>query len=232
MSAAKTAVHRAAQTARKYPRRFLGLGWPRVFLVLGVVFSLLALASPLWYTTLDHGGGNYATTTYGWGTLTEVTYESGAWSQTVIRSYTASNFGYDAVANAVGASYLAVVALLLVLIVVIALFSLEWTKRLPTLIFLILGLVVVVFALVALLYPVLTVPSAAATDLHQTAVTGYWGSVGVAFGTLSWGGALGWWLLLIGAILGIAGALWPFLEALRGPVPRVPPPPREWQVER
>ena len=232
MSPAPAAVHAAAQSVRKYTRRFLALGWPRVLLVLGVVFTLLAIASPVWYTTIDHGGGNYATTTYGWGTLTEVTYESGAWSQTLIRSYTASNFNYDAVANAAGASYLAAVAFLIVLIVVFALFSLEWAKRFPSLGFLILGLIVLVFAFVALLYPVLTVPSAASTDLRQTAITSYWGSIGVPSGTFSWGGAVGWWLLLVGMILGIVGGMWPFLQTMRSPASRVPPPPREWQVER
>lgn len=227
-----SAAHSAAQTVRKYYKRFMGLGWARVFLVLGVVFTLLALASPLWYMTADRGGGNYTTGTYGWTTVTEVTYEAGAWSQTVIRSFTASNFNSDALANALGGSYLAMVAFLIVLVVVIALFSLDWMQRFPPLGFLITGLVVVVFALVALLYPILTVPAAAASDLRQTAITSYWGSIGVAFGTLSWGGAIGWWLLLVGAISGVVGGIWPFLQTVRAPASRVPPPPREWQVER
>ena len=233
MSAAHTTARGAAQTARKYYRRFLGLGWPRVFLILGVVFALLAIADPLWSTTFDRGNGSYVTTSYGWGTLTAVTYEGGAWSQTVIRSYTASNANTAALANALSSSYLAVVAFLIVLIVVIALFSLQWTRRMPPLTFLIIGLVLVVFALVSLLYPILTVPSAAASDLGQTAITSYWGSVGLgAFGTLSWGSGLGWWFLLIAAVLGIVGGLWPFLQAMHAPASRVPPPPREWQVER
>ena len=232
MSPAPVAVHAAAQSVRKYTKRFLGLGWPRVFLILGVVFALLAIVDPVWYTTFDRGGGTYVTTSYSWGTLTEVSYESGAWSQTLIRSYTASNANSAALANALSGSYLAVVALLIVLIVVIALFSLEWTRRMPPLAFLIVGLVLVVFALVALLYPILTVPSAAASDLGQTAITSYWGSVSVAFGTRSWGGALGWWFLLVAVILGIVGGIWPFLQSMRAPASRVPPPPREWQVER
>ncbi len=228
-----SAAHVAAQTAHKYYKRFLGLGWARVFLILAVVFTLLAIASPLWSTTIDRGGGNSTTATYGWTTVTLVTYESGTWSQTVIRSYSASNFGSDTLANALAGSYWALAFFLVVLVVIITLFSLVFIHRFPNLGLLTIGLVVVVFALVALLYPVLTVPGAAATDLGQTAITGYWGSSAAFGGTFSWGAALGWWFLLIAVVLGALGALWPFLQAMRNPVSRVPPPPpREWQVER
>ncbi len=224
----------ASQTVRKYYRRFLGLGWARVFLILGILLTLAAIANPLWSTTNDHGGGNYSTATYGWTTVTVVTYEGGVWSQTIIRSYTASNFNSNAIANTLGASYLAAVVYIIVLAIAIGLLSLEWIQSLPSLGLLILGLVVVVFAFVALLYPVLTVPSAAATDLGAgSAITGFWGSTATPGATFSWGAALGWWLLLIGMILGVVGGLWPYVQALRNPVGRVPPPPpHEWQVER
>ncbi len=228
-----SAAHTAAQMARKYTKRFLGLGWARVFLVLGIVFTLLAIASPLWSTTVDFGGGSSTTATDGWTTVTLVTYEGGTWSQTVIRSYTASNFRSNTLANSLSGAYWALAFFLVVLVVIIALFSLVFIHRLPNLGLLTIGLVAVVFALVALLYPVLTVPGAAATDLGQSSITGFWGSVGAFGGTFTWGAAIGWWFLLIGVLLGSLGAFWPFLQAVRNPVARVPPPPpREWQVER
>lgn len=221
----------AAHTLQTYYRRFRGLGLVRILLIIGAVFTIVAIANPLWSTTLDRGGGTYTTTSYGWTTVTRVGYENGVWMETLIQSYPATGFGL--VENALSGSYLAAVVFVFVLFVVIALFSLEWIRRLPNLGLLIIGLVVVVFALVALFYPMLTVPSAAATDLARPAISSFWGSAAVPGGTYSWGAALGWWLLLVGAILGILGGLWPFLQALRNPVPRVPPPPpREWQVER
>ncbi len=228
-----SAAHTAAQMARKYTKRFLGLGWARVLLVLGVVFALLSIASPLWSTTIDLGGGTSTTATYGWTTVTLVSYEGGTWSQTVIRSYTASNFRSNTLANSLSGAYWALAFFLIVLIVITALFSLVFIHRLPNLGLLTIGLVVVVFALVALLYPLLTVPGAAAADLGQSSITGFWGAVGAFGGTFTWGAAIGWWFLLIAVLLGTVGALWPFLQAVRNPVARVPPPPpREWQVER
>ena len=228
MPATATAVN----TLRIYTKRFLGLGWARVFLVLAVVFTLIAIANPIWSSTIDRGGGDYSTATYGWTTITVVTYEGGVWSSTLIQSYGARNFNSDAIANAAGGSYLAAVVFLIVLVAAIALFSLDWIRRLPSLGLLILALIVVVFAFVALLYPLFTLPSAAASDLGQAAITGFWGSTPALGGTLSWGAAFGWWSLLIGVILGILGSAWPFLHAMRTPVARVPPPPREWQIER
>jgi hypothetical protein len=221
----------AVPSWRVWVRRFLGLGWARIFLVLGVVFVLLALASPLWYYTLTLSGGDYVTSTYGWTTRTNMTYESGAWSETLIQSYNARGFFQHAIANSVGTSYLFLVALIIVLIAAIALFSMEWIQRLPGLGLLIIALAIVAFALLALFYPIVTVPPTAASDLGVPAITGYWGSGAAEGASASWGAALGWWFLLIGVVLGIVGGLWPYLQNLRAPMVREPPP-REWQVER
>jgi len=221
----------AAKSVRTYVNRFLGLGWARVFLAVGVVFTLLALASPLWSITADDGGGDYAVMTFGWTTLTSVSYQGGVWTDTVIQSYTRPNFSAPALASAMGASYLVMVVLLVVLVVAFALFSLSWFERLPGIGLLIVGLIVVVFAFVALLYPIFTAPSAAALSARWSAITGFWGSVVVGGTTFSWGAALGWWFLLIGVVFGIVGGVWPFLKSMRQPMVRAPPP-REWQVER
>src|SRR5574340_656748 len=151
-----SAAHTAAQTLQKYTKRFLGLGWARVLLVLGVLFTLIAIANPLWSTT-EGGGGDYTTSTYGWTTVTRVDYTNGMWMETTIQSYASRGFSAVAIASSLGGSYLAAVIFLIVLVVVIALFSLEFVHRLPSLGLLVIGLVVVVFAFVALLYPILTV---------------------------------------------------------------------------
>ena len=222
----------AAKMVRTYVGRFLGLGWARVFLVIGVVFTLLAMASPIWAMTVDHGGGDYTTSTFGWTTRTDTSYQAGVWSDTFIQSYNARGFPLNAIANSMGASYIVLLVFLFVLIAAIALYSIEWVHRLPALGLLIIALVIVVFAFVALLYPIFTVPGAAASDYAISAISGFWGSVGVSpTTTRTWGAGLGWWFLLIALIFGIVGGVWPFLKTMRQPMVRAPPP-REWQVER
>ncbi len=217
----------AVQTAKGYYKRFLGLGWARVFLVLGVVFLLLTLASPLWSLTDGVVGGDYTTTTFGWTTWTAMDYHAGVWSRTVTASYMASAPDFVALANSMGASYLLIIVMLILLVAAFALFSSWFSLHLHGLSLLILGLIVVIVGFVALLYPVFTVPPAAATGLGEAAITGFWG----ASGTMIWGAALGWWFLLIGVVFGILGGVWPFLKSMRQPMVRAPPP-REWQVER
>lgn len=217
----------AAKAVRTYVSRFLGLGWARVFLVLGVVFILLTLASPLWSITDTGGPGSYETADYGWTSVTSNEYRGGVWQTTVVRSYNSVNFDFHTLAGAVGTSYVLAIILLIVLVVAAALYSLESVHRLPSLGLLIIALVVAIFALVSLFYPVFTVPPAAAADLGEPAITGYWGSSG----SLSWGAGLGWWFLLIAVIFSILGGAWPFLKSMRQPMVRAPPP-REWQVER
>ncbi len=217
----------AAQSARVYVKRFLGLGWARVFLVIAILFTLLALASPLWSMTDGVIGGDYTTTAFGWTSWTRMDYHSGVWTRTVIESYVAPGSPFTAFGSSAGAAYLLIVVFLVVLIAAIALISSWFSLHLHGFPLLILGLVVLFFALVALVFPVLTLPSAAATDLGEPAIVGYWGGSG----TTTWGAALGWWLLLIGVLSGILGGIWPFFRSWRQPMVR-PPPPREWQVER
>lgn len=222
----------AVKSVRTYVNRFLGLGWARVFLVIGVVFVLIALACPIWSVTTDDGGGDYSVATFGWTTLTTVSYQGGVWTDTIIQSYTRPNFFAPALASSMGGSYLMLVIFLIVLLAAILLYSLSWIEHLPGIGLLIIGLIVVVFAFVALLYPILTAPPAAALSPRLGAVNGFWGSADLGGGTTqTWGAALGWWLLLIGVIFGIVGGVWPFLKSMRQPMVRAPPP-REWQVER
>ncbi len=218
----------AAKSVTMYYRRFLGLGWSRVLLVLGVLFTLFALASPIWSMT-DGTGGTYSTAAFGWTTVTVTIFHNGVWTETRIQSYSPNAFDAPALANAIGGAYLMEVILLIVLVVAIAVYSLKWVTQMREIGLLLIGLIIVIVGLVALLYAVFTVPSAAASDLGTPAITAFWGSAA----PVSWGAGLGWWFLLVGVILGIVGAVWPFLQALGSPVARVPPPPpREWQIER
>src|SRR5438132_68415 len=51
-------------------------------------------------------------------------------------------------------------------------------------------------------------------------VGGFWGSAEPSPGvTWSWGPGLGWWLLLVGVVLGVGGAVLPYLKSLRAMVP-------------
>lgn len=218
----------AVKSVTMYYRRFLGLGWARVFLVLGVLFTVFAIASPIWSMT-DGTGGTYSTAAFGWSTVTETIFHNGVWTETRIQSYSPNGFDAPTLANAIGGSYLMELVLLIVFVIATALYSLRGVAQMREVGLLLIGLLVVIVGLVALLYAIFTVPSAAATDLGSPAITGFWGSAP----PVSWGPGLGWWFLLIGVVFGIIGGTWPFLQALRHPGVRAPPPPpREWQVER
>src|SRR5437773_531258 len=75
-------------------------------------------------------------------------------------------------------------------------------------------------ALFALFYPIVAIPGAATTDIGTFTVGGFWGSAEPSSGmTWSWGPGLGWWLLLVGVVLGVGGAVLPYLKSLRAMVP-------------
>src|SRR5438552_2828318 len=75
-------------------------------------------------------------------------------------------------------------------------------------------------ALFALFYPIVAIPGAATTDIGTFTVGGFWGSAEPSPGvTWSWGPGLGWWLLLVGVVLGVGGAVLPYLKSLRAMVP-------------
>src|SRR5439155_343467 len=57
-------------------------------------------------------------------------------------------------------------------------------------------------------------------DIGTLPVGGFWGSAEPSPGmTWSWGPGLGWWLLLVGVVLGVGGAVLPYLKSLRAMVP-------------
>ncbi len=216
----------AQPTWRKYARRFWSLGYSRVFMILGVLFCLLALATPIWSYTHQEGGSTWHTSNYGWLGETTDQYTQSVYDGSTYRPYSGPTFNEAALASAVGTSFALVVVFIIVLIVVTALYSTAFATRLPHLGVLIIALVVVIMALVALLAPIIIVPNAAATDLGTTVFSsGFWGSAA----PFTWGAGLGWWLLLVGVILGALGGVMPFLHRMRQPLP--PPPPRQYQIE-
>ena len=220
----------AAKTVRTYVGRFLELGWARVFMVLGVLFCLLALATPLWSVTFQEGPGHWDTSSYSWFGVNTDHFRQSVYDGSSYQPYSGPTFDQPALASAVGTSFALIAVLIIVLIFAIALYSTTFATRLPHLGLLVIALFVVIMALVALFAPLLIIPNAAAADFTATVFSsGFWGSSATPSAT--WGAGLGWWLLLIGVILGAVGGALPFLQRMRQPTVRAPPP-REWQVER
>ncbi len=199
---------------KKYAARFWALGYSRVALVVAVVLCLLALVSPVWSVTLNEPRGGSLTTTYSWGTVTMEDFSGGAWQGTAVLPYTSDSFHQHAIAASVGASFLAVVVFVIVLLVILFLFSTEWGRGMPRVGLLITAALAVIVGLLALFYPLATVPGAAAADWSQPAITGFWGSTTTGPPN-SWGAGLGWWLLLVAVVLGCLGSALPYLRHMR-----------------
>ena len=220
----------APPTLVKYARRFWSLGYSRVFLVLAILFCLLALATPIWSVTFQGPPGTWNTRNYSWLGVNTDHYLDGAYDGSSYQPYSAPSFDEAALASAVGTSFAIIVLYIIFLIAVTLLFSTSLMNRLPPMGLLVVAVFIAIVALAALLAPLAVIPNAAATALDFPSLSsGLWGSSAAPSAT--WGAGLSWWFLLIAVILGVLGVLWPYLKSLRQPVVR-PPPPREWQVER
>ena len=218
--------------------RIRGLGLGRVLLLVAILLVLIALATPVWYLTLVRTSAAYSTTDFTWTSTNTNAYDAGTLEHVLIQPYSAPGFNLHSLAAAISASYILFVILAIVLAVVFILYSLPVGRRLSNLGHLMISLVVVVFALLALLYPIVGVPPPAGADLGIPAISGFFGSGAVTGGvnppdgatggaaTASWGAGLGWWLVLGAVILGLAGAMLPYLRSVSRPSP---PPPAEWR---
>lgn len=196
---------------------------------LGILFCLIALATPLWSITVHGDVGEWDTGSYGWLGVTTDRYVRSAYDGSAYQPYSGPTFDQHVLASAVGTSYVLILVFLIVLVFVVALFSTGFAHTMPRLGLLIVAVLVLIFAFTALFYPILTVPNAAATDFRMGVLSsGFWGSASLPE-VVTWGAGLGWWLLLLGVILGGVGGALPFLQGMRQPLP--PPPPRQWQVE-
>jgi len=186
---------------------------------LAILFTLVSLVQPFWSFSRTVGV-NHDIGSFGWVTFTADHYSGGVWSLTTILPYSSPAFSYSETARVAGNAYVLEVVYLVVLGLTLGLFRFEFSRKMPPANLLILSLVVLGVALFALFYPIVAIPGAATTDIGTFTVGGFWGSAEPSPGvTWSWGPGLGWWLLLVGVVLGVGGAVLPYLKSLRAMVP-------------
>lgn len=206
----------------------LRLGPSRLLIVVAVGFALLALVSPVWTITVGLGGSREVSS-YHWTTRTQDQFEGSVWQGTETVPYYSSRVTERSLVYAIGTSYLLGVVLILILLIVLALFSMGQTKAMPVSSLLITSVLVVGVALVALLFPVVALPAAATTDFAAFTFNGFWGSAQTSLPPQDWSWApgLGWWSLALAVILGVVGGTFPYIRSIRamGPVPRPSQPP-------
>ena len=220
---------------RAWVQRVLRLGPSRLALILAILLALISLGLPFWSLAFVSGTDQYVGT-FSWGTTTTDHYRNGAWDGTTILPYASSQpvlaqFSFRSVGGALGAAYILVVVFLIVAAVVLALFTMEQSRTMPTLTLLVVSLLVVGIGLLAVFYPLVTAPGAATTDVGIFTVNGFWGGIRTTGPTRdwSWGPALGWWMFLLSVLLGIVGAALPYLKSVRS---TTPPPPSDWRPTR
>jgi hypothetical protein len=224
---------------REWPRQIRTLGYDRVVLFVSIVLILVSLATPLWSLSLYHDSATYSATDFTWTGTTTQSFSGGALNTITIQPYGAPLFHLHAIASSISTAYAIVGVYAVVLAAVLVVYARPLGRRLPPLGHLVVSVVVVAVAFLALLFPVVALPSQAASDLGLPALTGFFGSTPVStavsrpagsvvgsLSTATWGAGAGWWLLLAGVILGVLGAVVPYLRTMFRPIP---PPPAGWQ---
>lgn len=190
----------------------------RLAVGLGILFVLVSLAQPFWSISRLEGTDR-ETASFAWTTFSMERYEGGVWSETTALPYTFGSFPFPHVAGVAGNAYVLEGVFLLVLVAILGLFLLGYSHKLPTFSLLIVSLIVLASALFALFYPIVAIPAAATTDLGTFTVGGFWGSAPQGSAEWSWGPGLGWWLLLVGVVLGLVGTVLPYLRSIRRMAP-------------
>ena len=214
---------------RTWINRVLALGPSRLAIGLALVVVLVSLALPFW--SLGRvAGTDQDIISFSWTTTTTDRYRGGAWDGTSILPYASSQpvlagLTFRAVGSALGTAYLLDLVLFVVLAVVLALFSMEYGRTMPTLSLLMVSLIVLGVALIALFYPVVAIPGDATRDVGTFTIGGFWGAQGTSgpAAVWSWGPGLGWWFLLLGVVLGTVGAVLPYVKSIRAMIPSPPP---------
>jgi hypothetical protein len=187
----------------------------RLALGLGILFVLVSLVQPFW--SMSQGPvTDRETYSFAWTTFSTDRFMGGAWAETTILPYTFGSFPYPHVAGVAGNAYVLEGVFVLVLAAILGLFLLGFSHKLPTISLLIVNLIVLASALFALFYPIIAIPAAATTDFGIFTVSGFWGSASEGAVEWSWGPGLGWWLLLVGVVLGLVGTVQPYLRSIRG----------------
>ncbi len=217
---------------RAWAQRVIGLGPSRLALGLAILLVVVSLALPFWALGRVTGTDQNISS-FSWAAVTTDTYRGGIWDGTTILPYASSQpvlagLSFRGVGSVLGTAYLLDVVLLVVLAVVFVLFSMGYSRTMPTLSLLIVTLIVLGVALVALFYPVVAIPGAATTDVGIFTISGFWGSQGTSgpAAVWSWGPGLGWWVLLVAVVLGTVGAVIPYVKSIRA---MVPPAPEGWR---
>jgi hypothetical protein len=193
-------------------RRVLALGPSRLGLGLGLLLVLLSLLLPFW-TLSERAGSTHEVHTFYWTTFETDSFDDDVWSGTTTLPYRSPLSSYPAIATLAGNAYLIEAVYALILVAILGLFQVGFSRTLPPLSLLVVSLLVLTGGLFALFYPLVAIP-AATTDVQTFAVGGFWGNVQVGSTVWSWGPGLGWWLLLVGVVLGILGAVLPYLKSL------------------
>jgi hypothetical protein len=187
---------------------------------LAILLTLVSLVQPFWSIS-SAAGVDRDISSFGWVTFTTDHYVRGAWSQTLISPYSTPTFRFPEMARVAGTAYIIELVYLVVLGLTLGLFRFEFARKMPPANLLILSLVVLGVALFALFYPIVAIPGAATTDIGTFTVGGFWGSAQPSAGeSWSWGPGLGWWLLVVGVVVGVGGAVLPYLKSLRSMGPR------------
>lgn len=217
---------------RAWAKRVIGLGPPRLALGLAILLVIVSLGLPFWALGRVTGTDQNISS-FSWTAVTTATYRGGIWDETTILPYSSSQsvlagLSFRGVGSVLGTAYLLDVVLLVVLAVVFALFSMGYSRTMPTLSLLIVSLIVLGVSLVAIFYPIVAIPGAATTDVGIFTISGFWGSESTSgpAAVWSWGPGLGWWVLLVAVILGTVGALLPYVKSIRA---MVPPAPEDWR---
>jgi hypothetical protein len=151
--------------------RAWAFGPSRLALVIGILFVLLSLVLPFW-TLAERTSSTLEIHSFSWRTFVTERFEDGTWSETTIFPYTSGGFPYPTVAGVAGNVYILSVVYLAILVIMLALFQMGFSRTLPTLSLLFISLIVLTGALFALFYPLVAIPTAATTDARYFAIGG------------------------------------------------------------
>ncbi len=198
----------------------LNLNRSRVALAFAVLLAFVSLFLPLW-SLGQTVGSDRAISSFSWTYATTDGYRGGAWTGSETLPYSSSQFSFHAVAGVLSNAYVVDLVFLVVLAVVLALYSIEYSRTMPTVSLLILSVIVVGAALFALFYPIIGIPAAATTDMGTFTIRGFWGSMSDPPAEWSWGPGLGWWLVLFSVVLGVLGTVLPYIKSVQA-MPQVP----------